>query len=176
MTQSKFKFVEVDLERCIGCGICELACSFERSGFRTFNPSFSRIRVVRFYTNKNAAITCRACEKAPCVRACPRDALFQSTNGSIKVDESKCTGCGWCIKVCEFGCITIHPLKGVAWICDLCEGREESVVFPGRKKTSQACIEWCPEEALYLATRERVSQKAAGTSISILKFSNRNRE
>jgi len=70
----------------------------------------------------------------------------------------------------------MHPLKGVALICDLCEGREESVVFPGRKKTRQACIEWCPEEALYLATRERVSQKTAETSISILKISKRNSE
>lgn len=104
------KFVDVDPNRCIGCGICELICSLEKGGENVFNPSKSRIRVLRLYPTVNMAITCRLCENPPCVRACPRNVLRQSEEtGVIIVDEAKCDGCGWCIKACDYGSITIDP-------------------------------------------------------------------
>jgi Fe-S-cluster-containing dehydrogenase component len=40
------------------------------------------------------AIACRSCENAPCVRACPKDALEQDENtGIIRVDPAKCDAC-----------------------------------------------------------------------------------
>jgi len=61
---------------------------------KTFNPAKSRIRVVRLNPFLNLAVACRLCEDAPCVAACPRDALSQSKErGTILVDEEKCNGC-----------------------------------------------------------------------------------
>ena len=157
----KHKFVDVDPDRCMGCGICELVCSFEKSNMKEFNPQKSRIRVLRLRPTINVAMTCRLCENPPCVRACPRNALIQSEeNGVILVSEDKCDGCGWCIKACDYGSITIDPSTKIAFACDLCRGRKGSGVFPGRKIVNQSCIEWCPEEALDLVTGDGIAQKS----------------
>jgi Fe-S-cluster-containing hydrogenase component 2 len=124
-----------------------------------YNPTRSRIRVVRIYPTTNAALNCRLCEDAPCVIACPRKALSQSAlNGVILVNESLCNGCGWCIKVCEFGSIFLDPTKPTVCICDLCSEREGG----------PACIEWCPEEALELTTNNILSQKARFNTVEKL--------
>lgn len=163
------KFVDVDPDKCIGCGICELICSFEKTKRKIFNPTRSRISVLRLHPTINIALTCQTCEKAPCVKACPRNALMQSReNGVIIVNEARCNGCSWCIKACEYGAITIDPEKKVVMVCDLCEGRKGIGVWPGRKIARQACIEWCPEEALHLVTRDRLAQRAREMAATVL--------
>ena len=143
-----YKFVNVDFNKCTGCRICEYACSMEKN--KSFNPTRSRIRVVRIYPHTNAALNCRLCEDAPCITACPRKALSRSeVNGVILVEDQLCNGCGWCIKSCDFGAIALDP-KPTVKICDLCADRE----------AGPACIEWCPEDALEMMTTSMVSQKA----------------
>jgi len=150
MSKTGHLFVAADPEKCVGCRICEYICAFEHSG--VFNPLRSRIRVVRIYPTINLAITCRLCEDAPCVKACPRDALTQSEEtGMIIVDEDKCNGCGWCIEACDFGALTLDPDKKIVMVCDLCSHRED-------KKPQ--CVEWCPEEALSLTNRVILAQRA----------------
>jgi len=140
------KFVSADPDKCVGCGVCEYTCAFEKE--KAFNPLKSRIRTVRLHPLINLAVTCRLCEDAPCVAACPRDALEQSEEtGVILVDEEKCNGCGWCIEACDYGAITLHPEKRVVVVCDLCDGEPK-------------CVEWCPEEALDFVTRDILAQKA----------------
>ncbi|MEM3697217.1 MAG: 4Fe-4S dicluster domain-containing protein [Candidatus Bathyarchaeia archaeon] len=164
----KSKCISVDIDRCIGCGICELICSFVKSGEKSFNPLYSRIHVTQI-NGENVAVACLMCEDAPCVKACPRNALTQSKeNGIILVDESKCTGCGWCLIACNFGSI-IFTEKGKVTTCDLCAGREKSRVFPGRPMTQQACIAWCPEEAISLVDKHRLSQKILLETIAKLR-------
>jgi len=144
----KHEFVNVDIQKCVGCRICEYACSMEK--YKVFNPTRSRIRVIRIYPTTNAAINCRMCEDAACVTACPRKALTQSADtGIIQVDDNLCNGCGWCIKVCEFGAIFLDP-KPTVCICDLCHEREGG----------PACIEWCPEDALEVSNNNILAQKA----------------
>ena len=143
-----YQFVGIDIDKCVGCRVCEYACSMEKN--KAFNPSKSRIRVVRIYPYTNAAVNCRMCQDAPCVIACPRKALSQSTEtGIISVNDSLCNGCGWCVSSCEFGAIALDP-KPTVNICDLCHDREGG----------PACIEWCPEDALELTTNDIISQKA----------------
>lgn len=151
-----YKFVNVDFAKCTGCRVCEYACSMEKN--KSFNPTRSRIRVVRIYPYTNAALNCRLCEDTPCITACPRKALTRAEgNGVIEVNDQLCTGCGWCIKACDFGAIALDP-KPTVRICDLCSGRE----------SGPACIEWCPEEALDLTTTEMLSQKARRDKINDL--------
>ena len=120
------KFVSADPEKCVGCAVCEYACSMKKEN--TFNPLKSRIRVVRIHPLINLSLTCRLCEDPPCVAACPRDALTQSEeNGVIMVDEDKCNGCGWCIEACDYGAITLHPENKVVFVCDLCDGDPECI-------------------------------------------------
>ena len=134
-----FSSVRVDSKKCTGCRVCEYACSMEK--YNEFNPTRSRIRVVRIYPHTNAAMACTLCDDMPCVLACPRKALSRSDkNGVILVNDDLCTGCGWCVKACQNGSIALDE-KPTVRICDLCSNRENG----------PACIEWCPEEALKLS-------------------------
>ena len=102
------KFVSVDPGRCIGCGICEYACTTEK-GEGNWNPIRSRIRVVRMAPVFNFALTCRGCHDARCVKACPERAITQSeVNSLLIIDDKKCKGCDWCVQACPHGGITIH--------------------------------------------------------------------
>ena len=128
--------INCDNEKCVGCDICEYACSFEKE--KVFNPLKSRIRSVRIGQTFNTAVTCKACSNAPCIRACPEEAITQSKkNGQIVVDEQKCKGCDWCIDSCKYGAITLHPSSHKAMVCDTCDGDPK-------------CIPACPESALTL--------------------------
>ena len=130
------QFVSCDPKKCTGCVVCEYACSMEKE--HVFNPVKSRIRAVRLDTVSNIALTCRTCEDSPCVTACPKDALKQSSKDkTIIVDELKCNSCGWCIQACKYGAISLHPTTNKALICDKCGGEP-------------ACVQWCPESALSL--------------------------
>jgi len=137
------KFVAADLEKCTGCGVCELVCALKREN--VYNPQRSRIKILRLHQLINMSTTCRLCKNAPCVTACPLDCLTQSETGVIIVDEDKCDGCGWCIKACPYGAIVMNPEKETVMMCDLCDGDPQ-------------CVEWCPEEALDLVTQKELDQ------------------
>jgi TPP-dependent indolepyruvate ferredoxin oxidoreductase alpha subunit len=129
--------VNCDNDKCVGCGICEYVCSFEKE--KVFNPLKSRIRSVRIGQTFNTAITCKACTDAPCIKACPEKALERSREtGAILVYNEKCKGCPWCIEACEYGAITVNPGTRKAMICDTCSG-------------DPRCISFCPEGALSLS-------------------------
>jgi carbon-monoxide dehydrogenase iron sulfur subunit len=149
MPPTKFesrKFVSVDPSKCTGCGICEYACALEK-GEAVWNPIKSRIRVVRVTPLFNFALACRFCEDAQCVIACPENALAQcEKTGILMVDEKKCKGCDWCIQACPHGGITLHPDKGIAMACDLCDGDPQ-------------CVEFCPEEALEVVSTDEEAEK-----------------
>jgi len=140
------KFVSVDPAKCIGCGICEYACTVEK-GEGVWNPLRSRIRVVRMAPVINLALSCRGCEDARCVKACPERAIKQSeSTGLLMIDENRCQGCDWCVQACEHGGITIHSETGKAIACDLCEGEPK-------------CVESCPEEALEIVESDEAAEK-----------------
>ena len=148
------KFVGTDFDKCTGCRVCELVCALERE--KTFDPKLSRIKVLRLHELVNLPVTCRLCEDAICVRACPRDALTQSEEtGVIMVDDAKCDLCGWCIESCEHGAIFLNQDKKTVMICNLCEGTPQ-------------CVEWCPEGALSLMTQKEFDQKARKTTVNKL--------
>lgn len=147
LKQSKLnerKFISADLEKCTGCGTCELICAIKREN--VYNPHYSRIKMLRLYRLLNMAMVCRFCEDIPCVIACPRDCLTQSeSTGVILVDDDKCDGCGWCMKACPYGAITLNLEKETVMMCDLCDGDPQ-------------CVEWCPENALDLVTQKTFNE------------------
>jgi TPP-dependent indolepyruvate ferredoxin oxidoreductase alpha subunit len=128
--------VACDNTKCVGCGICENICSFEKE--QEYNPSKSRIHISSIDQINNTATVCRVCLDAPCVASCPHGAISKSIKtGTILVDETKCVGCGFCIKSCQYGAVTLDPSKRKAIICDTCEGDPQ-------------CVKHCLENALTL--------------------------
>jgi len=138
----KTEFIAVDPSKCIGCSVCEYVCAFEKDG--SCNPLRSRIRIVRVHSLFNTAMVCRFCENAPCVIACHRNALRQSTaTNVIQVNEDRCDGCGWCIPACPYGAITVDPATQRVMVCDLCDG-------------TPRCVDFCPVDALQLAAKDTI--------------------
>ena len=151
------KFVVADPEKCIGCVVCEYACSMANE--ETFNPTKSRIRALRMGPLSNIAVTCRHCEDPACVAACPREALSQDEEtGMIVVDEKLCRGCDWCISACDFGAMMIHPEKKVVFTCNNCKDQSDG----------PQCVKWCPEGALDLVTSDVLAQKSRITAVKKL--------
>jgi anaerobic carbon-monoxide dehydrogenase iron sulfur subunit len=154
-TEQKRKFVSVDPGKCIGCGICEYACTVEK-GEAAWNPMRSRIRVVRMAPVFNFALTCRGCKDARCVKACPEKAIMQAEDtGLLIIDPNNCKGCDWCVQACEHGGITINPDSGKAIACDLCKGEPK-------------CVESCPEEALEIVDSDEAAEKRFNDALAKL--------
>lgn len=150
------KFIVCDPDLCVGCQVCEFACSAVKEG--AFDPLRSRIRHVRIEPALALAVACRACEDAPCVTACPRHALTRDDrSGMIRVDNERCDGCAWCIEACEFGAITLDPERRRVAICDRCIDRPVP-----------ECVSFCPKEALSVSTPDLVAQKTRRNVVSKL--------
>ncbi|MGV9199356.1 MAG: 4Fe-4S binding protein, partial [Promethearchaeia archaeon] len=140
--------IACDSKLCTGCEICESVCSFVHDG--EFNPINTRIYRVRIEPLLNTALTCQKCEGAPCIRVCSHKALYKDTNGSIAVDNEKCIGCGFCVRACDFGVISLHLKTQKAVICDLCEGMRDEFIDHTVGRKQPQCIELCPQNAISL--------------------------
>ena len=150
------RYIVCDPDKCMGCAMCEYICSATKEG--EIDPLRSRIRNVRIEPVVMLSVSCRNCEDAPCVIACPRNALSQSTeNGTIIVDDELCNGCGWCVNACEFGAILLNPHTKKVAMCNLCADQDEP-----------QCVRFCPKEALTLSTPEEVAQKARREAVAKL--------
>ncbi|MBY9005532.1 MAG: 4Fe-4S dicluster domain-containing protein [Candidatus Lokiarchaeota archaeon] len=163
----------VDPELCTGCETCESVCSFVHDG--VFNPINTRIHRVRVEPVFNIALACQKCEDAPCIRACPEKALDKDEGGSIVVNDDKCNGCGFCIRACQFGCISLHLDSQNALVCDLCENMKEEFIDLEVGKKEPQCIVVCPKEAISLKNVEQIGEETRFDAVKRL-FSEQIRE
>lgn len=142
LSESKPIWIARDYSRCSGCRRCEVACSSHHEG--KIWPDASRVRVYMLVPGAEFPHLCSQCDDAPCIKSCPVSALTVSKyTGAIIVDDEKCTGCGECIEACPGRIPFIHPTRGKAVICDLCNGDPQ-------------CVRVCHEgrwDALYLTSK-----------------------
>ena len=96
-----------NMERCIGCYSCSLACA--RLVHRSLSWLTAGIRIKSsggLSTGFNA-VTCLACDPAPCAAVCPTGAYTQREGGGVRVKKRLCIRCGECAAACPVGCIHI---------------------------------------------------------------------
>ena len=86
---------------------------------------------------------CNHCAHSPCVQVCPIGATFESPDGVVLVDSSRCLGCRYCVQACPYGCRFIDPRTQTADKCTLCYHR----ITQG---LTTACCETCPTGARQL--------------------------
>jgi Fe-S-cluster-containing dehydrogenase component len=133
----------VDLNLCMGCKGCEIACKVENS----VPLSSWRLRVkyidIGTFPDTSRSFTplrCNHCENAPCERICPVSALHYLENGIVNIDNARCIGCAGCMMACPYGAIYMDPETNTADKCTYCAHRIESGMMP-------ACVVACPVEA-----------------------------
>jgi len=106
----------IDLDKCIGCQACTIAC-YAENNVPHGSPQEQALKR-EIYWNKviaasdgeypNAKIEiipmpCMHCDDAPCVRVCPARATYRRQDGIIVQDFRKCIGCKYCIAACPYG-------------------------------------------------------------------------
>lgn len=165
---SKHKWgMAIDIEKCIGCGRCVVACK-EENGVPK-EPFYFRTWVERYreYEGDETVVDspngaydgfpaddgeqplrkaffvpklCNACENSPCDQVCPVGATFKTPDGAVLVDPTYCIGCRYCIQACPYGCRFLNPITNTADKCTLCYHRIHRGLQP-------ACVDNCPTGA-----------------------------
>jgi Fe-S-cluster-containing dehydrogenase component len=130
---------------CMGCHACEVACKQEHA--LGVGPRLIRVK-------ENAAefipVYCHHCAKAPCVDACPVDAIVRDESGIVLIDDTLCIGCRDCLEACPFGAMQFDDEADVAVKCDLCIDRIEDNDQPACVKAcATQCIFWGDTKALH---------------------------
>lgn len=125
------RMIVIEPEKCTGCSICEMICSFKDN---TFNPYKSKIKVLKIEESGiDLPIVCLHCEEPMCVDVCPMGAIKKDVDGTVRIDHDMCRGCKACMMVCPYG--AIRDVDGEMIKCDLCDGNPK-------------CAKWCPTEAI----------------------------
>ena len=133
-----------DVERCIGCNACAMACKAEFGWpeghfIVRVDPVERGIfpKVEKNFVRKS----CMHCSEAACMMACPVEAISRRANGSVWLDEKKCIGCQYCVVNCPFGVPQFNTKRGKNFKCNLCEHRTAVGKEP-------ACVSTCITGAL----------------------------
>ena len=119
----KITFV-IDLDRCIGCHGCEIACKNENNialgeywNKVVERGPFGEYPDLEMYF---LPTMCQQCQDAPCVNVCPTGASYRDADGMVLVDKEKCIGCKYCMMACPYGVRSWSPSEHVVEKCTLC--------------------------------------------------------
>ncbi len=146
-------FIDSDVMKCTGCGLCAEACSMHHFG--VINKDFSRIYVRKFLLPlpKAIVVTCSQCqaEERLCEKACPITPpaiYFDEKTLHMVVNEETCTGCLACQEACGTEAIRFNPdLSILPLVCDLCD-------VDNTGERNPQCVEICPTTALYFHDKD----------------------
>lgn len=162
----------IDKDRCIGCFSCIIACKLEHrlppdpikpplgnpkgpELIRVYHvgPQIRDDEVYQYFL----PISCMHCLDAPCIKVCPRSAIYKDgETGITLVNPEKCIGCKFCLWVCPYGAPQFQD--GKLKLCNLCIHRL-------REGKQTACEAACQARAIHSGTTDEIGalmgQKAA---------------
>ena len=96
------------------------------------------------------------CSDAPCISACPVDAIGRDERGTVQINPDLCIGCGKCETKCPYGAVSISGSKPrKAQKCDLCLDRYKRGLPP-------SCMQHCLGQAFTLCEEEDLADLIKG--------------
>jgi len=158
----------VDIDLCIGCKACEIACKEwndleveETHNFGSYQShedltastwDLMRFNEVELDGNDIAWLirkdSCLHCEDPGCLLACPAPgAVVQYENGIVDFDQDKCIGCQYCVSGCPFDIPRFDSKTKKVYKCTMCVDRISNAMEP-------ACVKACPTGSIRFGTKE----------------------
>lgn len=136
MTQ---KAIVTDLNRCVGCLGCTVACKVVN------DMALGRywVKVLRqgpFPRQEGGnfpdvdmyflPLGCQHCDTPECVTVCPTGASQKAEDAPVQIDRAACIGCGACVAACPYNCRYVDEESNVAEKCNLCHELTEEGGLP----------------------------------------------
>ncbi len=163
--------IVLDLERCIGCYNCQIACKDEHVG-NTFapltkpQPAFGhfwmRIEEVERQLSPShirvhyIPVCCQQCADAPCLQAAKNGAVYRRADGIVIIDPQKAKGDTKLAASCPYGAIFWNAEENVAQKCTFCA----HLLDDGW--TEPRCVQTCPAGCMSFGDLEDPKSKVAG--------------
>jgi len=141
--------IVVDVDSCIGCRTCEVACE----EVNNFLPGEAAIRLQIIgpmplggkLVTTYSPVLCRHCIKAPCKEVCPTQAIERRADGIVLLVEDRCIGCKICMDACPFRALSYDSNRDIVVKCNMCVTRVDQGLEP-------FCVQHCPGGALRFGT------------------------
>ena len=136
----------IDLEYCIGCNACTIACKSENN--TPLGVDYNRVIEVEegeFRDPRQAPearvyfvpMPCMHCGRPACLSACPVGAITKrAEDGIVLINKDKCIGCRYCAWACPYGAPQYNAEAKVTEKCTLCVHRTSIGLQP-------ACVTSC---------------------------------
>lgn len=145
------KRIKVDVDKCVGCRSCQLACSAFHANpkYSSVNPTRSRIRMMinpqndEFLPVRSTDYTKAACEG----------------RRTYTINGNEYSDCSFCGSICPARDLFKDPHSGLPLKCDMCEA--DPPVEP-------MCVQVCPPNALtYEEVEEETVEEEKGDDLEV---------
>jgi Fe-S-cluster-containing dehydrogenase component len=146
----------IDVDKCIGCYNCFLACRDEYAGndypgYSAAQPmsGMNWMKVIEIERGKyphvkvdHVPLTCSHCAEAACVKLDQTGAIYRRPDGLVLIDPEKAKGNQELVKLCPYREIEWNEELQLAQKCTFCAHLLD------KGEPEPRCVESCPSEAL----------------------------